>query len=181
MPKINKAGYIGFNIPAWLHNKAEGYEASKRGQKLNGRTEHQGINHYLEMVSETIVSKVFGWKKQESYEWDLITPKGKKVDVKCRGVKSVPTKGYYEAGVHKYSDQDCDFYFFTRVDKEKRRCYLLGYMSKRDFIKKSHKVKSGSVGEDSGKKFEYEMKQIYLRDLKWSDKVYDKLNVIPYE
>ena len=79
-----------------------------------------------------------------TYDYDL-TINGHKIDVKTKRTTVVP-KGHYLCSISSFNTrQDCDFYFFLRIDEGLRDCFLLGYKRKADFFTEATFNKKGSL------------------------------------
>lgn len=89
------------------------------------------------------------------YDYDIITRKNQRIEVKTKRCKSFP-RGNYECSVAGFNArQCCDFYFFTRVSK--RSVYLLGYITREELMQKATKKIKGEkdVNLVDGKQFEF--------------------------
>lgn len=154
-----------------LHQKAvEFTKKSLDSQgRLNNKSERSdGGGIYIGYVSEQIVSNKFGWKKDESLDWDLVTDNNQKMEIKCREVNQnkIPCS-HYEAGVYAYYKQKCDHYCFTRVNKGVRKCWILGFASKDRFFEEARFIKAGTVDPSNNRKFGKDIYNITLGQLSW--------------
>lgn len=76
--------------------------------------------------------------------------KGKRIDVKCKD-RTVDCKPYYEVSIEaRQLLFDVDWYAFFSFNKRTSNLQFLGWISKDDYIKKSHKFKKGDVDPSNG-------------------------------
>lgn len=135
-------------------------EASLRSEKIpinirNSITE--GKNRFIGCLGEVAVKKHLQSMGSDvsyigDYEFDLLS-NGKRLEVKTKACSSKPLD-HYECSVANFnSDQDCDYYVFTRCKNES--IYLCGYISPDEFKERAVFMKKGD--EDTnivrGKKF----------------------------
>jgi len=79
-----------------------------------------------------------------TYDYDMIVS-GKKIDVKTKRTTVTPRE-HYLCSIFKFNTrQQCDYYVFTRVKENKEVAYILGYVSKDEFYKKSVFCKEGDL------------------------------------
>lgn len=112
--------------------------------KKNIRNSGSGlIGSVGEVVSfDFYKSKGVDVKFDSAKDHDLII-NGYSVEIKTKATNSVP-KDNYLCGVPCISShQQPDYYFFLRVNFSLKECYLLGWISKSDFVKKSFKKEKG--------------------------------------
>ena len=77
-----------------------------------------------------------------NFDYDLII-KDFKIDVKTKRT-TVKPKDHYLCSICLFNvRQNCDYYFFCRVRENLKTGYLLGYIEKCDFFKKSTFYKKG--------------------------------------
>lgn len=88
----------------------------------------------------------------DNKDYDIILGDGTTIDVKSAVVTTSPKESYY-CNVYRTSDQQCDYYFFTRILQVPGRntfvestviVYLLGYVSKARFFKEAKFLKKGA-------------------------------------
>lgn len=88
---------------------------------------------------------MFDVEFKSTYDYDL-TIDGYRVDVKTKRTTVCP-KEYYLCSIT-HSKQDCDFYFFVRILTDLSIGYLLGYISKDNFLKFAEYKKKGELDID---------------------------------
>lgn len=104
-------------------------------------------------IGERIMMKHLGLKNDEDkYHYDLISNKGKKLEIKTITCKFKPKPDYWctvnshdLSGVYK---QNADFYIFLRILNDYSKGWILGWISCQDFFEKGTYIKKG---KDFGK------------------------------
>ena len=70
---------------------------------------------------------------KNTYDYDLVLPNSKTVDVKSKSTSVTPLD-HYECSVSGLNTkQKCDYYAFTRIKKDLTVGWLLGYLPKQEF------------------------------------------------
>jgi hypothetical protein len=123
--------------------KAETYYpfSNLKNSVTNGESQLYGA------LGEIIIYDYFSQKgykidTNSTYDYDMIID-GYKVEVKSTKTKAVPKENYI-CGIMAYNfRQECDFYFFLRINTNLKECYLLGYKSKSDFKNEATFIKKG--------------------------------------
>lgn len=174
---VNK-GVITIRYNNTLHKEALKFSENNRKEDggLNiksDRTDGGGI--YIGYISERLVADTFGWSKENSEDYDLVTPSKQKVEVKCRECnQQIAPLEHYECGVYAYYKQKCDYYVFTRINPAMQICWILGMISRDDFYKKSRKINAGEVDPSNGRKFNDDIYNMNIGDLQWPKKIRKK-------
>ena len=84
-----------------------------------------------------------------TFDYDLMVG-DKTVEVKTKRCQSKP-RNYYECSVASTSiHQRCTHYVFTRIDNDYKFCWVLGWMTKEDYLKQSKFLKKGDKDGDNG-------------------------------
>lgn len=104
-------------------------------------------------IGERIMMKYLGLKNDEDkYHYDLLSNKGKKLEVKTITCKFKPKVDYWctvnshdLSGVYK---QNADFYIFLRILNNFSKGWILGWISCEEFFKKGEFI---AKGKDFGK------------------------------
>lgn len=107
----------------------------------------------------------------EHHDYDILTDAGITIEVKSKRCNT-PPKPHYDCTVSMFNTkQKCDYYLFTRVSKSV--VYLLGFISRSEFMQRSRKMKKGQQENDvvNGQPFQFHARclniEIYkLRKLK---------------
>lgn len=104
-------------------------------------------------IGERIIMAHLGLKNDDDkYHYDLISSKGKKLEVKTITCKFKPKPDYWctvnshdLSGVYK---QDADFYIFLRILNDYSKGWILGWISCEEFFEKGEFIPKG---KDFGK------------------------------
>ena len=104
-------------------------------------------------IGEKIVMDYLNIKKDiDDYDFDLLSNKGKRLEVKTITCKFKPKPHYWCTvnshdldGFHK---QNADYYIFLRILNDFSKGWILGWISCHDFFKKGKSIKKG---KDFGK------------------------------
>lgn len=108
-----------------------------------------GDGNIVAFIGEEIVKSIFNAKSVNTYNYDLILPNGKTVDVKTKRTNVKP-KNYYECSVAAFNTkQQCDYYAFVRVMNNNSLGWFLGIISKEEYFKKAKFLNMGDVDPDN--------------------------------
>lgn len=137
-----------------------------------------GAGNIVGFIGEEVFRKIKGgsYSKEdgEHYDYDVVMPSGRTVDVKTKSCTSEP-KGHYFATVANYNTkQNCDLYAFVRVEVDSKtsiptgRAWYMGGILKDDFYTQSRFYRKGEIdpSSDFGWKFKADCYNLE----------YDKLN-----
>ena len=134
-------------IPITQQMRAEALEHSKNIPLLNNSiTQGKGTEagSLGEVATKNFLNECYNSKASivGKYDYDIYAEKkGVKIEVKTKRCTSRP-QSHYECSVANFNTrQDCDFYVFTRVDK--KNVYLLGFLSKKEFLNRSVQMVKG--------------------------------------
>ena len=125
-------------------------EKAKKLAKEMGSLKHsmlRGGGNVRGFLAEIVYAAKFGLEIAHTYNYDLLTKKGKRVDVKSKGGWQIPQPHHWVA-VEKRFEQDCDFYVFTRVRKDLGLVWLLGWMPTLEFRKSAIHFPPGTPDPD---------------------------------
>lgn len=153
------------NIPEEIIAQAEGFYEFKALK--NSIT--NGVSNIYGAVGELLIYNLFKLKGytvdfNSTYDYDLII-NGLKVDVKTKKTTVEPKENYLCSIAAYNTRQECDYYFFVRVDLEKRIGYFLGYIKKEDFFRKAtFRQKGESDGNWEFKADCYNLEVKYLKN-----------------
>tara|TARA_R110000772_G_scaffold250213_1_gene364821 strand:+ start:345 stop:980 length:636 start_codon:yes stop_codon:yes gene_type:complete len=120
--------------------KAAQAMSAKMGTLKNSMTD--GGGNVPAFVGEIIVQKITGAKHQNTFDYDLITNAGTRIDVKTT-MTSVEPKYDYDCKVSAYYKQNCDWYAFVRVNYKLDRAWVVGYYPRNDFYKDARHYQAG--------------------------------------
>ena len=123
------------NLPVEVTYTREEYaEACARGLQLghlkNSIT--KGKSNVWGMLGEAVVAKYTGATLADTYQYDLITPKGEKLEVKTKKTTlTTAPKPHFECSVCQHnSRQQCDYYVFVRVSTNSNKAWICGQIEK---------------------------------------------------
>ena len=120
------------------HNKSE-----EMGRLNNSITKGKG--NLAGFLGEQIALQILGGEWSNTYDYDLVTPDNKKVDVKTKQTTVTP-RSYYECSVAKFNTrQKCDSYAFVRVKNTMDVGWFLGSMGHDEYYDKATFLKKGEV------------------------------------
>jgi hypothetical protein len=100
-------------------------------------------------IGEQIALQVLGGEWKNSYEYDMILPDGRTVDVKTKQ-RRVKPKPHYTCSVSKFNpNQKCDLYGFVSILKDHSKGWFIGTIPKQDFLEKAELVERGTHDPDN--------------------------------
>ena len=100
-------------------------------------------------LGEIIVFDIFtekGYKVDfnSTFDFDLIID-GHKIDVKTKATNYKPVDSFNCCIPDAQKKQKCDYYFFTYISYDYKKCYLVGYKSKESFFKEADFANKGEI------------------------------------
>ena len=105
----------------------------------------QGQGNYVGFLGEEVAKEVLGCSSKNTYDYDLVLPNGKTVDVKTKKTGFKP-KPHYECSVASYNTkQSCDYYAFVRVNDETDTAWFLGVYKKESYYQDAKLLKKGEI------------------------------------
>lgn len=141
-------------------------KAQKRSDELGclNNSFTQGKGNIYGMLGEMIVSNYLNIPLGNTYNYDL-TYNDKKIEVKSKHCVSIP-RDYYECSIAKTSlFQNTDIYIFTRILKDMTRGWILGWITKKDFMDNSIEHSKGDVDMSNGFVFKSDCRNIPISSL----------------
>jgi hypothetical protein len=109
----------------------------------------RGAGNLVGFLGEYVAQKVIGGRLKNTYDYDLLTKDGIKIDVKTKQT-SVAPKDYYDCSIASYNiKQDCDYYAFVRIKNDFSVGWFLGWIKKEDYFKKARELKKGEKDGDN--------------------------------
>lgn len=149
------------------------YEVAEKKQ-YDKHSIRRGSGTLVGSLGEVIVHSVFPeWEWSNTFDYDFLL-EGYKIDIKSKD-RTVPPKPHYEASISNYNpNQDCDFYIFISILRNKNtNCYNKGYIiggySKANYYEDCRFIKKGEIDPDNGWKAKcdcYNMPYSMLNSLK---------------
>lgn len=149
--------------PQW--KKVALKEAGKLGALRKSIT--RGAGNQAGFLGEIVVADYLGVKRDNTYDYDLVTKKAKTYDVKTKRCKFKPLDTYTVSVCALNTKQDCDIYIFVRVTVDLKTAWILGYMPREEFYKKAKFCKKGELDPDSdcNWRFKEDCYNMYIKDL----------------
>ena len=115
----------------------------------NSITEMDAIGHAF--VGEIATARALGATINQTYHYDLILGNNFLIDVKTKRTSALCPKSHYECSVACYNmTQRCDAYFFTRVNYERTKAWLLGFYNQIDYRPNAVLREKGWIDPDNG-------------------------------
>jgi hypothetical protein len=125
-------------------------KAFDMGKIKNSITNGEG--NIAGFLGEEVVKQLLDCEIKNTKDYDLFC-NGLKYDVKTKRCKSEP-KPFYECSIAAYNTkQRCDRYIFVRIlfhSDIPVKAWVLGWMNKKEYFKKAHKLNKGDVDESNG-------------------------------
>lgn len=109
-----------------------------------------GAGNIAGFIGEAIAHQVMGGVLNNTYDYDLVLPNGKTVDVKTKltSVKPLDTYDCSIAGLN--TTQECNYYAFVRVKNDLSVGWFLGVYEKQQYMLDSVFMKKGTMDPDNG-------------------------------
>lgn len=123
-------------------------KASEMGKLRNSIT--SGAGNIAGFIGEAIAQKVLGGELKNTYDYDLVLPDGKTVDVKTKQTSVKPLESYDCSIAALNTQQDCDYYCFVRVKNDLTVGWYLGVYCKLLYMKESVFMKKGMIDPSNG-------------------------------
>ena len=110
----------------------------------------EGEGAYIARLGELAVVQHVGGKIMDDHQYDVLSPKGKRIEVKATETTVVPEPHFrVHVCAHNHSQQ-CDLYFFVRVNVKAGKVWLVGYMGADAFREQATFRKRGEREPDTG-------------------------------
>ncbi len=171
-------GCQGKNEPLKIFYTEDMYNnAVEHAKKINGGSHlknsfTKGKSTVWGCLGEEIVSVWTAGTIMDDFQYDVLTPLRKKLEVKTKKTTSNYCGSEYEASVCDFNAaQQCDFYVFIRVkvqdtgDPNDMIAWICGIITKEEFQKNSIMFKKGDIDERNGYKVHANCHNIYYGDL----------------
>lgn len=106
-------------------------KSDEMGRLRNSITRGEG--NLAGFIGELVALKIIGGQILNTYDYDLVSKHGVKVDVKTKRT-TVKPKPFYNCSVADYNTkQACDYYCFVRVMTDNSKAWFLGVYPKDKF------------------------------------------------
>tara|TARA_R110002020_G_scaffold358178_1_gene570432 strand:+ start:439 stop:930 length:492 start_codon:yes stop_codon:yes gene_type:complete len=151
-------------VPTKAQVKRAEKMAAEMGQLRNSIT--RGKGNIIGFLGEIVLADHFGWEQANTYDYDLVLPNGKTVDVKSKQCRSIP-RPEYECSISSYNTkQACDYYAFTRIKSDYSVLWFCGVMPKELYFNLATKKHKGETDPSNGFTFRSDCYNLLISDLK---------------
>ena len=127
-------------------------EAKQWGAKL-GKLRNsimKGEHNHFGRLGEMVVAKFVNGTIEDDYQYDVLDPSGKKLEVKTKVTSKKPLP-YYDCSVCAHNaTQKCDAYVFVRISNTKPIAWILGKKERGDYFKEATYREKGERDPDNG-------------------------------
>ena len=124
-----------------------------------------GEGNLAGFVGEVVVAEITGSKHANTYDYDLVLPTGKTIDVKTKRT-NYPPKENYDCSVAAFNTkQKCDYYAFVRVKNDFSKAWILGFYNKKDYFTDAKFYRKGDFDPDNGFTFKADCYNIAISQL----------------
>jgi hypothetical protein len=162
---VKEEDFIRLSISPAAHRIAYtfAYSKSENYNKQTIRKDNGG--RYVGFIGELITIKYlhqsgikYDWQNRDpsipNYDFD-ININNVRLEIKTKD-RTVDPKLFYECSVADYNIQDCDFYIFNSLTRDKNLEFpyhsatLLGYMPKKEYMAKAYHRNKGDIDPSNG-------------------------------
>lgn len=109
-----------------------------------------GNGNIAGFIGEAIAQHVLGGELANTYDYDLVLPSGKTVDVKTKQTSVKPLETYDCSIAAFNTKQDCNYYCFVRVKNDLTIGWYLGVYSKKKYMKDAVFMQKGMTDPSNG-------------------------------
>ena len=109
-----------------------------------------GAGNIAGFIGEAIAQQVLGGELINTYDYDLVLPSGKTIDVKTKQTSVKPLETYECSIAGLNTKQECDYYAFVRVKNDFTVGWYLGVYDKKQYMIDSVFMKKGTVDTSNG-------------------------------
>ena len=133
-------------------------KASEKSQFKTNNSITDNKNNIYGILGEIVFGDLFKIPQSDrlsTKDYDLIFL-GQKVDIKTKKTTVVPSPEYNFSIATTSLHQSCDAYVGMRISEDMKKAYLLGYITKKDFMTGGVYGVKGDVEENSSNNFTYQ-------------------------
>ena len=123
--------------------------------------EKQRMTGYL---AEVAIKKTFDCLEYSNSDVVDFLYKSKSFDSKSQGCNTVPLPHYVGTLYEEQDKRNADFYIFSRVKNDFSKVWIIGFISKKDFLTKSTLMPAGTVNNNftyDNARYELEYNNLY--------------------
>jgi len=126
----------------------------------------KGEGNLSGFLGEVVVAELTNSRQANTYDYDLILPNGKTVDVKTKRTNYTPRDNYDCSVAAFNTKQRCDYYAFVRVKNDLSTAWVLGFYEKKAYFEDSTFYRKGDFDADNGFTFKADCYNIPINRLK---------------
>jgi hypothetical protein len=106
-------------------------------------------------IGEALILHLEGGEIKDTYDYDVVSSNGVKIDVKTKERKVAPRANYNCTVADFNTKQKCDRYSFVSVLDDYKTAWYLGSISKKEFYQKAVFYKQGELDPDSSPNYPF--------------------------
>lgn len=125
-----------------------------------------GAGNIAGFIGEAIAQQVLGGELSNTYDYDLVLPSGKTVDVKTKQTSVKPLETYECSIAALNTTQECDYYAFVRVKNDFTVGWYLGMYDKKQYMEDAAFMKKGTVDSSNGYTVKSDCYNLKISELK---------------
>jgi len=125
-----------------------------------------GAGNIAGFIGEAIAQQVLGGELSNTYDYDLVLPSGKTVDVKTKQTSVKPLETYECSIAALNTTQECDYYAFIRVKNDFTVGWYLGMYDKKQYMEDAVFMKKGTVDASNGYTVKSDCYNLKISELK---------------
>ena len=125
-----------------------------------------GAGNIAGFIGEAIAQQVLGGELSNTYDYDLVLPSGKTVDVKTKQTSVKPLETYECSIAALNTTQECDYYAFVRVKNDFTVGWYLGVYDKKQYMQDAVFMKKGTVDSSNGYTVKSDCYNLKISELK---------------
>jgi hypothetical protein len=163
---VKTSDFIQLHLSEDLHRKAYKLAYTEKSNYNEQTIRKDNSGRYAGFIGELSLMEYLEGTSLD-YEWQNSNPRipnynydfkinDVRIDVKTKD-RTVEPKLFYECSIAEYSkDQDCDYYIFCSLTKNRNLQYpyytnnVLGYISKKEYFEKAYYRKKGEIDPSNG-------------------------------
>lgn len=125
-----------------------------------------GAGNIAGFIGEAIAQQVLGGELSNTYDYDLVLPSGKTIDVKTKQTSVKPLETYECSIAALNTTQECDYYAFVRVKNDFTVGWYLGMYDKKQYMEDATFMKKGTVDASNGYTVKSDCYNLKISELK---------------
>ena len=125
-----------------------------------------GAGNIAGFIGESIAHQVLGGELINTYDYDLVLPSGKTIDVKTKQTSVKPLETYECSIAALNTTQECDYYCFIRVKNDFTVGWYLGVYDKNQYMTDAVFMKKGTVDSSNGYTVKTDCYNLKISELK---------------